>query len=200
MVEVAFHGGMRMSTTGNALQMGEVDLAWRLYKGLKTSGMEPADYPPVNMWMAKRAIAGLSKPSARHDVVSQDILPKTLSDTLHSSHPICGRVCSAYSYSVSLWSDIWATFNKICLSSLNRYFFHFYFVSCVQAEQVPLPTMTPDTERVLSIMGLSFSMHNELWIRVVRFWKEYLLHHQQQHARQPEATLTSLEQAQDRVS
>ena len=82
MVEAAFHGGMRMSTTGNALQMGEVDLAWRLYKGLKTSGMEPADYPPVNMWMAKRAIAGLSKPSVRHDLVSQDTLPKTLSDTL----------------------------------------------------------------------------------------------------------------------
>lgn len=52
-----------------ALQMQEVDTAWALFKGLKASGMEPADYPPVNDWLAKRAIAGISKPSNTQDMV-----------------------------------------------------------------------------------------------------------------------------------
>ena len=65
----------------------------------------------------------------------------------------------------------------------------------VQAQQTPLPTMTSGTERILGVMGLSFSMSNELWIKVVRFWKQVLIHHQQQ-----EAAATSLQQVQEKVS
>ena len=68
----------------------------------------------------------------------------------------------------------------------------------VQAQQTPLPTMTSGTERILGMMGLSFSMSNELWIKVVRFWKKVLIHHQQQP--QQEAAATSLQQVQEKVS
>lgn len=58
--------------------------------------------------------------------------------------------------------------------------------------------MTSGTERILGMMGLSFSMSNELWIKVVRFWKQVLIHHQQQP--QQEAAATSLQQVQQKVS
>lgn len=72
------------------------------------------------------------------------------------------------------------------------------FSSCkLQAEPIPAPSMTPEAVRILDIMGLSLSMSNELWIRVVRFWTHYLRHHQQQH--QQGSAVTLLDEAQDRV-
>lgn len=59
-----------MFLSSTKLQMGEVDMAWALYRGLKASGVEPADYPTVNQWMAKQAIAGISNLSSRHSMVS----------------------------------------------------------------------------------------------------------------------------------
>lgn len=44
-------------------QMEELDLAWRVYSGLKSTGMEPADYPPISAWMARRVLAGISPSS-----------------------------------------------------------------------------------------------------------------------------------------
>ena len=51
-----------------ALQMEELDLAWQIYGALKATGMEPADYPPINAWMASQVLAGLD-PATRtwHD-------------------------------------------------------------------------------------------------------------------------------------
>lgn len=69
-----------------------------------------------------------------------------------------------------------------------------YQLCGVQTERVPRPTMTPEAQRILDIMGLSFSMSNELWIRVVRFWKDFLRYHQQE----PAAMVLGL--AQDSVS
>ena len=70
-------------------QMEEVDLAWALFKGLKASGMEPADYPPVNRWMAKQALAGISLPppdQAQHGTVGccmHALLAGQLSDSCY---------------------------------------------------------------------------------------------------------------------
>ena len=57
---------------------------------------------------------------------------------------------------------------------------------CLQDNQLPLPTMSSEAERILDMMGLSFSMTNALWIRVVRFWKQLLQHHQQQAQPSPD--------------
>ncbi|DBA74789.1 TPA: hypothetical protein ACH3X2_009311 [Trebouxia sp. C0005] len=96
-----------------AFEMEEVDLAWPVYKGLKSIGLEPADYPAISAWMAKKVLSGLSPAVA-------------------------------------------------------------------QADNVPLPLMSPDAESMLNMLGLSFSTCNELWVRLTRHWKQYLLHHLQQ--------------------
>lgn len=41
-------------------QMEQMDLAWIIFGGLKALGVEPADYPPINTWMAKRVLAGMT--------------------------------------------------------------------------------------------------------------------------------------------
>ncbi|DBB02120.1 TPA: hypothetical protein ACH3X3_011159 [Trebouxia sp. C0006] len=96
-----------------AFEMEEVDLAWPVYKGLKSVGLEPADYPAISAWMAKKVLSGLSPAPA-------------------------------------------------------------------QAESVPLPVMSPDAESMLNMLGLAFSTSNELWVRLTRHWKQYLLHHLQE--------------------
>ncbi|KAL0019528.1 hypothetical protein WJX77_005771 [Trebouxia sp. C0004] len=96
-----------------AFEMEEVDLAWPVYKGLKSVGLEPADYPAISAWMAKKVLSGLS------------LAPS-------------------------------------------------------QVESIPLPVMSPDAESMLSMLGLSFSTSNELWVRLTRHWKQYLLHHLQE--------------------
>jgi hypothetical protein len=40
--------------------------------------------------------------------------------------------------------------------------------------------MSPDAESMLNMLGLSFSTSNELWVRLTRHWKQYLLHHLQE--------------------
>ncbi len=45
--------------------MEEVDLAWPVYKGLKSVGLEPADYPAISAWMAKKVLSGLSPAPAQ---------------------------------------------------------------------------------------------------------------------------------------
>ena len=47
------------------VQMGDLDLAWRIYSALKATGMEPADYPPINTWMASQVLEGLD-PATKH--------------------------------------------------------------------------------------------------------------------------------------
>ena len=51
-------------------------------------------------------------------------------------------------------------------------------ISGIQAEEVPLPVIQPQAEQMLDRMGLSFSASNELWVRLVRHWKQFLMHHQ----------------------
>jgi len=40
--------------------------------------------------------------------------------------------------------------------------------------------MSPDAESMLNMLGLSFSTSNELWVRLTRHWKQFLLHHLQE--------------------
>ncbi len=40
--------------------------------------------------------------------------------------------------------------------------------------------MSPDAESMLNMLGLAFSTSNELWVRLTRHWKQYLLHHLQE--------------------
>lgn len=52
-------------------QMEQMDLAWIIFGGLKATGVEPADYPPINTWMARRVIAGMTPtylPEQQHQV------------------------------------------------------------------------------------------------------------------------------------
>ena len=53
--------------------------------------------------------------------------------------------------------------------------------------QVPLPVMSPEASKLLDSMGLLFSASNELWTRLVRYWKQFLWHHQ--HAADQDADL-----------
>ena len=53
------------------MQMEQLDLAWVIYGGLKATGVEPCDYPPVNAWMARRVLAGMTSiyaPAQQHQV------------------------------------------------------------------------------------------------------------------------------------
>lgn len=110
-----------------AFEMEELDLAWQIYGALKATGMEPADYPPINAWMASQVLAGLD-PATR---------------TWHDWQP--------------------------------------------EAEEVPLPVIQPEAEQMLDRMGLSFSASNELWVRLVRHWKQFLMHHQHHSQKADEA-------------
>ena len=52
-------------------QMEQLDLAWTIFGGLKATGVEPADYPPINAWMARRVLAGMTPtclPEQQHQV------------------------------------------------------------------------------------------------------------------------------------
>ena len=40
--------------------MEQMDLAWTIFGALKALGVEPSDYPPVNAWMAKMVLAGMT--------------------------------------------------------------------------------------------------------------------------------------------
>lgn len=53
--------------------MGELDLAWRVYTGLKAIGVEPADYPPISAWMAGRVLAGISPPPGQGPKSQQEV-------------------------------------------------------------------------------------------------------------------------------
>ena len=52
-------------------QMEQMDLAWIIFRGLKATGVEPADHPPINAWMARRVLAGMTPtclPEQQHQV------------------------------------------------------------------------------------------------------------------------------------
>ena len=56
--------------------MEQMDLAWIIFGGLKATGVEPADYPPINAWMARRVIAGMTPtylPEQQHQVCQHSI-------------------------------------------------------------------------------------------------------------------------------
>ena len=40
--------------------MEQVGLAWIIFEALKATGVEPADYPPINAWMARSVLAGMT--------------------------------------------------------------------------------------------------------------------------------------------
>lgn len=52
-------------------QMEQLNLAWTIFGALKALGVEPSDYPPVNAWMAKTVLAGMTPvlPSGQHHEV-----------------------------------------------------------------------------------------------------------------------------------
>ena len=68
----------------------------------------------------------------------------------------------------------------------------------VQVQEMPLPSMSMEAEVLLNRMGLSFSYSNELWIRLTRYWKQFLLYHQRQ-AEADGADTSSLEAATSQV-
>ena len=50
--------------------------------------------------------------------------------------------------------------------------------SCLmQGQEVPLPTMSMEAADLLNKLGMSFSTSGELWVRLVRHWRQFLLHH-----------------------
>ena len=59
-------------------------------------------------------------------------------------------------------------------------------IHCLQAE-VPSPLMSPEAAKLLDKMGLSFSASNQLWTRLVRYWKQFLVC--RQHAADQDAEL-----------
>lgn len=74
----------------------------------------------------------------------------------------------------------------------------FQIYTHVQVQETPLPSMSMEAEVLLNRMGLSFSYSNELWIRLTRYWKQFLLYHQRQ-AEADGADTSSLEAATSQV-
>ena len=68
----------------------------------------------------------------------------------------------------------------------------------VQVQEMPLPSMSMEAKVLLNRMGLSFSYSNELWIRLTRYWKQFLLY-QQRQAEADGADTSSLEAATSQV-
>ena len=52
-------------------------------------------------------------------------------------------------------------------------------ISGMQAGQVALPSISQEAQGVLDRMGLSFSCSTELFLRLLRHWKQLLLYHHQ---------------------
>ena len=51
------------------------------------------------------------------------------------------------------------------------------FLLCLQTGTVPLPGMSAQSQQILDRMGLSFSCSIELFLRLVRHWRQILQHH-----------------------
>ena len=86
------------------MQVGEHDLAWIIFGGLKAIGVEASDYPPVNAWMAKAVLQGMTSTStpAHEHMVRLD----QYADLHPHQSRLPGLLAAAASSAESVWQAL----------------------------------------------------------------------------------------------